>query len=497
MSEIFVTLDGREQAVSAQAGESLLAALRRAGLPVTAPCGGRGTCLKCRVLVEGRQALACRTAVREGLHIELHTSSGGAILAVGADTAADPGQQGLGAAIDLGTTTVAVELLDLADGRSLGTASAWNAQAPYGADVITRCQYCMEHPDGVEVLDRVMWAQIDGLLASLGHSRNELKALSVAGNTVMQHLLAGLDPHSIALAPFTPTTLFDAPEDGPVRYAPCVAGYVGGDITAGLLASGLWERDERSLFLDIGTNGEMALGGRDGFLCCAVASGPAFEGAGIACGMAGVEGAVSHVRWDGDAPELTVIGGGAPRGICGSGLIDLAAVLCRKGIISGSGLLLGPEEAPEDCGALLGEDENGNGIFCLTADRSVYLTARDVRQLQLAKAAVAAGIRVLLRKAGLAAADVDRLYLAGGFGSYMDVENAAAIGMLPAELAGRTVLLGNASLQGARLALLQKRARDQLFEIRRRCRYLELSGDADFNREFPEQMYFYDDEDDL
>ena len=278
-------------------------------------------------------------------------------------------------------------------------------------------------------------------------------------------------------------------------YAPCVAGYVGGDITAGLLSSGLYKRLERSLFLDIGTNGEMALGGAEGFLCCAVASGPAWVGAGIACGMAGPDGAVSHVRWDGAKPELEVIVGGTPRGLCGSGLIDLLAVLTRRRIISAYGLLQGPDEAPEGYERWLGEDENGNGIFYLTADRCVYLTAGDVRQLQLAKAAVAAGIAVLLKKAGLRVEDLDRLYLAGGFGTYMDAKSAAAIGMLPEALAEKTVLLGNASLAGARLALLDETKRDTLLKIRRSCRYLELSGDQDFNREYPEQMLFYEEDD--
>ena len=273
-----------------------------------------------------------------------------------------------------------------------------------------------------------------------------------------------------------------------------MAGYVGGDITAGLLASGLWERDERSLFLDIGTNGEMALGGRDGFLCCAVASGPAFEGAGISCGMTGTEGAVAHVRAENGALRLEVIGGGKARGICGSGLLDLAALLCRERVISASGLLLPPEEAPEKWKAYLGEDGDGNGIFYLTPD--VYLTARDVRQLQLAKAAVAAGIRVLLKKSGVDVSELDGLCIAGGFGSFLDPKSAAEIGMLPAELADRTETLGNASLKGAGMALLDETARARLYDIQRACRYIELSGDADFNDEYPEQMAFYEEDED-
>ncbi len=275
-----------------------------------------------------------------------------------------------------------------------------------------------------------------------------------------------------------------------------MAGYVGGDITAGLMASGLYEKKERSLYLDIGTNGEMALGGAEGFLCCAVASGPAFEGAGITCGMPALEGAVSHVTWNGDGLKYEVIGGVPAKGICGSGLIDLLAVLCRMRIVSGSGRLLGPDDAPEGCAEYLEEDENGNGVFYLTEDRSVFLTAADVRQLQLAKAAVAAGIRVLLKKSGLDVNDLDRLYIAGGFGNYMDPGSAAKIGMIPEELTSNIVLLGNASLAGARMALTLPDARERLLKLRDACSYIELSGDADFNDEFPEQMYFYEEDDD-
>ena len=300
------------------------------------------------------------------------------------------------------------------------------------------------------------------------------------------------------MAPFQPTVFFtgDEPREKGIRYAPCVAGYIGGDITAGLLASGLLRSGKKALFLDIGTNGEMALCGEDGFLGCAVASGPAFEGVGIACGMPGISGAVSHVRWDREKPEFDVIDHAPPRGICGSGLIDLLARLIEKRLISGSGRLCGPDEAPEGYEEYLGEDEKGNGIFYLTDDRSVYLTVSDVRKLQLAKAAVAAGIAVLLKEAEIKAEDLDALYLAGGFGTYMDIRSAAVIGMFPACLTERAVLLGNSSLSGVRMALLQPETGKELEEIRKSFRYLELSGNADFNREYPEQMFFYEEDDD-
>ena len=488
MAEIIIHTPSKELSVTAEEGERLLDVLRRAGVNVSAPCGGLGRCGKCRATVNGEEVLACQYTLTGDTAVTVRELAGGAIL--GGEAAASGGATRLGAALDLGTTTLALRLYDLDTGSCIGQHTAWNAQAAYGADVITRAQFCMEHPEGTQTLQSVIHGQLDEMLGSLGSSLKDIESLFVAGNTIMQHLFAGLDPSPIAVAPFTPRTLFEDSE----HFAPCVAGYVGGDITAGLLASGLFEKEGKYLFLDVGTNGEMALGGKDGFACCAVASGPAFEGAGISCGMAGVDGAVSHVRFEGGALHFDVIGGGEAKGLCGSGLVDLAALLCREGVITASGLLLPPEEAPENWAAHLREDVDGNGIFFLTP--SVYLTARDVRQLQLAKAAVAAGIRVLLKKSGTAIDEVGGLYLAGGFGSFLDPKSAADIGMLPKELAEKSVVLGNASLEGAGMALTDAGARARLRDVQRACRYIELSGDRDFNEEYPEQMFFYEEDDD-
>lgn len=492
----------RQVETTAEEGDLILTVLRHEGFAVTAICGGRGACGKCTVtLITGekkRRVLACRNRITADCTILTEEIRGGAILydAI-ADVPKDSEKMDLAAAMDLGTTTIAVELIDLSDGSRKGAVAEWNAQAPYGADVISRAQYCAEHADGPLILKRVIRKQTDELLERLGTKRSEIKKLFIAGNTIMQHIYAGLDPLPIARAPFTPQAYFigDEPQEQGISYAPCVAGYVGGDITAGLMASGLYKRKECSLYLDIGTNGEMALGGDDGFLCCAVASGPAFEGAGITCGMPATVGAICHVFRNEDGIGYEVIGGGFAKGICGSGLIDLLGMLCLARVVSGTGRLLGPDEAPEEFSGYLGEDENGNGIFYLTEDRSVFLTASDVRQLQLAKAAVAAGIQVLLKKSGLRADDLDRLYLAGGFGNYMDPGSAAKIGMLPEELTSRIVLMGNASLMGARMALTEPDAEKRLLELRNSCRYIELSGDADFNEEYVEQMFFYEEDD--
>ena len=496
--------------LSAADGENLLELLRRAGYRLSAPCGGKGRCGKCLVSLcrEGGAAetvAACRTRIDGDCSVTLPGElSGGEILSdsLAGHITADS-REGLGAAVDIGTTTVVMKLFELGSGRELASGSCWNAQAAFGADVLSRSQYTMERPDGLDELKRLIRDQIFRMLQQLcaqaGVDRAALREMYIAGNTIMQHIWAGLSPAGIAVAPFTPESLFDdalpfSEEGVDIYLAPCVAGYVGGDITAGLLAVDMDELPGKALFLDVGTNGEMALGGRDGFVSCAVACGPAFEGAGISCGMASTLGAISHVDFIDGEFVFRVIRDTKPKGICGSGLIDLTAVLLRLGLVDGSGLLLPPDEAPEGFERWLDEDENGNGLLFLTDDDSVYFTAADVRQLQLAKAAVAAGISVLLQEAGLSFDEVDALYLAGGFGTHMRPESAVEMGMLPRALLGKIKSVGNSSLAGAQQALLSEERRQRLHNIQKRCEYLELSGNARFNEAYPAHMSFDEEE---
>lgn len=432
-------------------------------------CGGKGRCGKCRVKVNGVPRLACKTKAQDGDWIDLPEAMRGVILT---DTLTLPkaqaGRSGLGAAVDLGTTTVALRLFDRADGKLLAQAQDWNAQAPYGADVISRIQYTMEASDGLGELSRCIRAQTETLLgqtlSAAGRKLDEVKELIIAGNTVMQHIFDGREVASIARAPFQPETLF---EDGAgellsgilMRFAPCVAGYVGGDITAGLLADGLFVQPELRLFLDIGTNGEMALGNESGALCCAVASGPAFERAGISCGMPGITGAVSHVSYD-RGFLCDIVGGGEAKGICGSGLVDLVAVLLERGVIDESGRLLPPQDAPEDMRRYLTEDGQGNGIFHLT--KAVSLTADDIASVELA----------------------------GGFGNYLSPESTVRIGMLPRACLSKIRPLGNAALAGASMLALDGENWRKLAEIPKKCRYLELSGHDDFSRAFTDSLTF-------
>ena len=494
MSSIRVVRGGDVFRIPCNESDTLLALLRRAGCTLPAACGGHGRCGKCRVSVNGVPRLACRVVPEDGDEVVLPPAAGGRILTETLDPpAAATGESGRAAAVDLGTTTVAVRLYDLATGQPLATCAAWSDLSAYGADVITRIQYTIAHPEGLAALSRAARDQVERLLtqalSQAGREQAELKRVVAAGNTVMQSLLTGVSVRPLAAAPFCPETLFredrsDTLLGAPLYCAPCAAGYVGGDITAGLLASGLAERAGQFLFLDIGTNGEMALGGRDGFVCCAVAAGPAFEGAGIACGMPGNDGAVSRVRYNGRF-EMNVIGGGAATGLCGSGLIDLVAVLRRLGGIDESGRLLPPEEAPEKLRSCLTRDGDGNGVFHLT-DR-VYLTAADVRALQLAKAAVAAGIQVLLTQQDITLSALSGLYVAGGFGMYLDPASAAAIGMLPPLPAGRLDSVGNAALAGAAALALRGGTADAL-AVADKCTYIELSGRPDFADAFAENI---------
>lgn len=497
MSSIEVRASGKVHTVSVNDNETLLAALRKAGFSVPAACGGRGKCGKCRVKLNGVARLACKVIPTDGDSVELPEAAGGAILTETVDIAAPKAaQSGIAAAVDLGTTTVAVRIYDLENAAELRTLSAWNKQAAYGGDVISRIRYTMDEPDGLHELSVLIRRQTEDLiltaLADCGRDKAELKSVFLAGNTVMQHIFAGYPVRSIATAPFKPETLFEAPTGdtllgAELSYAPCVAGYVGGDITAGLLASKLCSAGGSSLFLDIGTNGEMALvsGGR--VSCCAVASGPAFEGAGISCGMPALSGAVSHVRYD-RGFLYDVIGAVEPVGICGSGLIDLAATLLKLGCIDNGGRLLPPELAPEKVRRYIRPDGQGNGVFYLT--ENVYLTAADVRSLQLAKAAVAGGVEVLLDRHGIRASDLDRVCLAGGFGNYIDPKSAMVLGMLPEISPERLRCLGNTSLAGASMAAVDPECRRELRSCAEKCEYIELSGLREFTEAFTDNMTF-------
>ena len=495
-----VTKGGRSMLAAPRPGETLLTLFQENGITqVSSPCGGNGTCGKCRVQVEGRgEVLACQTEAEDGMTVYLEEEKVSVIAETGnCHIYPADGSRTLAAACDIGTTTVVCHLLDGKTGKRLGTVSAPNAQRIYGADVISRIQ--ASKGEGLSKLQGAVTGQINGMLRELARKtgrKEKIDLLAIAGNTVMSHLFTGLSPESIGVVPFRPLSLFgdiwEAEKIGiencmEVYISPAVAGYVGGDITADLLAVQMDSAEKETLLLDIGTNGEMVLGKDGDYVCCATAAGPAFEGAEITMGMPAADGAVSHVWMEGARMCVSVIGGGEPVGICGSGLIDALAVFLETGLMDETGRLADEDEVEEEIAAYQGEDENGN---CVYLTEKIRVTQADVRKLQLAKASVAAGIQILLDEKQMDTGDIGQVILAGGFGSFLDKKSAAEIGLIPKELLGATVSVGNAAGEGAVSAAVSAQARRDLARIQKEMKYIELSTNKNFSEEYMEQMFF-------
>jgi uncharacterized 2Fe-2S/4Fe-4S cluster protein (DUF4445 family) len=432
--------------------------------------------------------------------------------------AVEPGDttaESYGVSVDVGTTTVVTALVNLNTGAVEAIDSDLNWQAPYGADVISRVSYTMTETDGVETLQRLVVGTLNGLLEPLlqkaGVARERVYECVVAGNATMLHLLLGIPPEPISVAPFIPAVS----EPAVVRAAevglelhpearltalPHIGAYVGADIVGGILATGLAQEERVRLLVDVGTNGEIVLGSSARAVATAAPAGPAFEGAQIRCGMRASQGAIEGVVFEDDV-RLQVIGGNVPpKGICGSGLIDIVAELVRVGLVDKSGRLLRPEQAagrfPEALVRRLVE-VGGVRAFTLawpeeTGGEAVLLSQQDIRALQFAKGAIAGGVKVVMDHMGLKAEDLDEVLLAGSFGSYINPESAKIIGLVPAVPTERIVAVGNAAGEGAKIALLSYRQRQAAFNIPGFIEYIELSGRADFTDAFIEVMAFPD-----
>lgn len=449
-------------------------------------------------------------ALRSGDHKVTVSFSGEAAQTRARIAAVWPGdreRRSFGLAIDIGTTTCAAHLVQPASGRVLGTASEYNRQRSRGADVISRINYART-PTRLEEMRALVLESLNALISELcsrhGVGIDELESAVVAGNTTMIHLLLGLDPEQIRLEPYTPTVnsvptlrasevgLHMAPE-GSVCFAPGVGSYVGGDITAGLLGTVFAEASpDICLFLDIGTNGEIVVGNNEWLMACAASAGPAFEGFGVQCGMRAMHGAIERIRLhDADrAPEMSVIGGGDPLGLCGSGLIDLLAELKDAGVLDPAGRL-----HPEYCGP--GRNGNGARNLCFTvvpAARSgtgedIVISDLDILNLLRAKAAVYAACSLMLKSVGLDFEAVSRVYVAGGFGRFLDLRKSIQVGMLPDLPLDRFVYLGNSALAGAKAMLVSKAAREKAQEFASRLTYLELNVDPSYMDEYVAALF--------
>ena len=514
---------------------TILHAAEVAGLWIDAPCNGKQICGKCRVrIVAGNVhnvspvhlissedilngwCLACATKVVEPVTIEIPQSSGGhvvsEILVDGAEVKLrhDPQQQGhLGIAFDLGTTSVAATLFDLFSGLERESAATHNQQIKYGDDVISRIAFARDNPDGLQQLQSSAVNTLNQLMQSLcqscGEKISSILHMTVAGNTTMQQILLGIDPSPLGEYPFKPafkepqyvlaqTTGLLAGEDADLIVFPQIGGFVGGDTVAGLLAANFDNIEKPSLFVDIGTNGEIALLHKGCVLAASTAAGPAFEGARIYHGMRAREGAIDKIWCSEGSLHLHVIGDVEATGLCGSALIDCVAMLLEEELLETSGQLCSAEAGALKLKGRIFEDEKGQPAFALTYETDgspkIFLTQRDVRELQLASGTIRAGIETLLHKAGLTVLDLDGIYLAGGFGNYIRREKALVVGMLPPVHYMSIHFIGNASLTGAKRVLLSRAEMTRAESMLEHTEHVDLSAQPEFSNLFMEYMMF-------
>ena len=526
--------------VEVEGGKTVMEALRLAGLALESECGGRATCGTCRVrFLGGAPAasaedkllldddavaqgwrLACQTTLTDDCRIALPAAGADGELRILTEAyglaegppAAAPGRAGTyGAAVDVGTTTVVCYLLDLEHARQVDVVSFVNPQCRLGPDVISRIVYAHEGRDNLLEARRCLVEAVDEAVAALcAKHRAPLRSFSritVVGNPTMLHLLCAVDPWPLGVVPYQPVFTEAPPvaagEAGFQRLAgaelillPGVAGHLGADAVAGVVALGLPRRRGLFLFIDMGTNGEIILISEGDAVGASCAAGPAFEGVHISSGMAALPGAIEWVDEDDGCLALETVGGVKPRGICGSGLVDAVALLLRRGIVTTAGRLREPADLPPglppDLRRRLRVDSGGRGfvLYESGAGPAVTLTQRDVREVQLAKAPIRVGVEVLLEEVGAGPEQVDAVFAAGAFGSSVRADGLVTLGILPAAMAGRIHPVGNVAGMGAKVALASEERLEEARQLARRIRHVELMLRQDFQARFADHIPF-------
>jgi len=522
MSNIITFLPSKT-AVSVTTGTPLTDAFLVAGFLISSPCGGQGTCGRCKVLIKNGAApatpcrhlsqteldqgyrLACRTKIENDLTVIVPELPGETLILdrhkrkIEALPDQPLGSGSLGLAIDIGTTSVSVSLVKPDSGERLAVATDYNHQLPYGADIIHRIIFS-QSSNGLSTLRQAIQETIIVLTGELFHKLGidpqDIHSAAIAGNPTMIHLWRGLDPRFIREAPYEPITLsfplLSGKETGlpinaeaQVVIAPGVANYLGGDITAGLLTTRFAQNEKPNLFLDLGTNGELVLGNREWLVGCACSCGPAFEGMGISCGMRAVPGAIDSFSLNGDAVKYTVLGGKKPAGFCGSGLIDCVAALFQNGLIDATGRI-----NEEQAGTRFKQDNYGRKMICLVncesteTESALFITENDLVNLVRTKAAIFAGVQSLLNSVELKLEDIGNVYISGGIGSHLDFHNAVIVGLLPPISEEHFIFLGNSSLKGAERLLVSAAEREQVDKLAAKMTYLDLSDHPGFMDEF-------------
>ncbi|MFO7636011.1 MAG: ASKHA domain-containing protein [Clostridia bacterium] len=409
-----------------------------------------------------------------------------------------------GVAVDIGTTTVAAYLFNLATGQHLDVLSDLNRQKPYGADVISRIHHASGSDASLEELKTAIISQINDLVRKLVRKNNihikDIYLMTLAGNTTMMHLAMGLDPEHIGKSPFIPVTVdlheflpsdmgIRINKEGRVVCLPSLSGYIGADVVAGIIATDMHHSGKISILLDIGTNGEIVLGNRDRMVSCSTAAGPAFEGTNIRFGTGGISGAIDSVLLQNGKVVFTTIHHKHPVGICGSGVVDIVAELLRNNIIDETGRFDVSSTDPQ-AAAFSDRVVKFEGMTSFQLTDSIFFTQKDIREVQNAKAAIAAGLNILIRRYPTAHDEIDKLYLAGGFGNYINVESAVAIGLLPSWIRERVEPVGNTAGAGASMCLINQAHLEEAVHVSNMMEYIELSSDREFTEEYVECMIF-------
>lgn len=467
-----------------EAGSNLYDVLAAAEL-LDAPCGGKGTCGKCYVKINDNIVLSCEIQVHNDLTVFLpEESKVSKIISTGymkkfTPDLTEPGSYGI--AVDIGTTTVVATLFDLFTGEELESLSCLNSQKACGQDVITRINYAMENGDGTLRLQKKILSDLQTLLKRLLNYHDleteQIQRITIAGNTTMIHLLAGTSPESLGSAPYKPAFTgplqflagdlgLPAHGDCPVYCLPAISSFVGGDITAGIVACGIDQSKEKVLLLDIGTNGEIVLSNKGQMVSCSCAAGPALEGMNISCGMRAAEGAIEDVTIEGERVIYQSIGDSPAKGLCGSGLLAAIAQIREKGLINSGGRFVAHP---------LVSKVEGKKCFMVDASRNIYLSQKDIRQVQLAKGAILSGILTLLKAASLELEDLDKVIVAGQFGAHLKADSLTGSGLLPREWLKKITYAGNTSKSGAAICLLSAEERNKCESLVESIKYIELS----------------------
>lgn len=483
MGTLTVFASEGKQNIAFEGTPTIQQVLELAGISMPHPCGGSGKCGKCAIEVLGNVSLpdeaeltagcrlSCRTRLYGDAIVTLKKSSA-ALIAEGFAENIKPAENSYdktGVAVDIGTTTVALSVYDLDTGKCLATKSALNPQSVISADVMGRIDVAINGK--LSTMKDILVSCIRTLAEDTGYL-DRIDKWCLTGNTTMLYLLCGRNPQSFAVAPYTADHLFG--EEivflGKPAYLPaCMHAFVGADITCAVSASGMCNSTETALLCDIGTNGEIALWKNGILYVTSTAAGPVFEGAGISCGCQSVPGAIETVTLQGGTLSITTIGNEKPVGICGSGIIDAVACLLENGTLDETGAV----------------EEDTVPLF-----DGISVTREDIRNIQLAKAAIAAGIRTLLEVTETSEEEISTFYLAGGFGKHLNLDSAVRIGLFPAALRNKVKVLGNAALQGAAAMLTEENLKETAASLTKTAKHVNLGGDATFNKLYIEEMFF-------